>query len=149
RQTFAPFGLLFLFNLLFLTLYELSNPLVFEWYVVPLEPSYLFGVLWGGAHVIDRLRSRPALSRALRLASCSALLAIGLLRYQLHPFRMLFLDSAGGHRGWPAIAGERRSFDRWTLPALGPFRREFLYTQAALTFSAELTREKRVLAAEF
>lgn len=139
--------LLFVFNLLFLVLYACTNPLVFEWYVVPLEASYLIGIVWGAAALIRRIPATADFQAFLAVLCAGFALLVAVGRYDRHPFRLSFEDSSGGYGNWPAMVHDVTN--GWHLRALGPYHRENLYIEAARYYSAEIKPGQSVLAPEF
>ena len=142
-------GLLLLgvFALAFWLLYGVTNPHMFEWYVVALEPFYCIAFVWGGMWLISMFAGRW---QKLAVYSLSiSLIALAALRYEMPELRLPIGIGYSGFGHWPGILGEGRKEQPYRLTALAPAERETLYRKLALKFKSELKPGTRVLAPEF
>lgn len=137
---------LFGFNVLFLLAYLVANPFIFLWYVVPLEPAYLIGIVIGIRAIADvAVRSQKARTVGLSAGAVAALLVLP-TRYNVYPpvLRALGIDVRGDDR---PMLSYRHSFDG-TLAGLR-YEREGWYKQAADDLAPYVSSTTTILASEF
>lgn len=127
------------FNLALYIFYGVSNPLMFEWYVPPLELAYYPLCLWGLWYGLSCL---PASYQSLLSIGVAAVLGLSsVFQYQ---------DGVSCDCKFLTIAlGDRYQRGQILRPWIDTKGREELYLDIALRYRDQMTSETTVLAPEF
>jgi len=139
------------FTLAVIILYSIMNPLLFEWYVVPLEVSYIIGLVWAVNSILQKMDSLAhlRLSKALAVLCTLTFLMIGILRYQSPGLGFILVDGPGGHRNWPSLNRDIKRWSKFALPLLGPTKREDHYVELAALIKDEVNENSVIIAPEY
>lgn len=139
------------FTFAVIILYSIMNPLLFEWYVVPLEISYIIGLVWAGNSILQKISSHLPLriSKSLTVLCVLTFLLIGILRYQSPSLGFILVDGPGGHRNWPSLNRDTEQWGRFALPLLGPKKREDHYVELAALINDEVNENSVIIAPEY
>ena len=142
-------GVLLIFQLLFILLYAVTNPFLFEWYLVPLEPGYLLGVIWAMVAFFERSAERRVTHAAEIVAAVVVMLFYGsaFARYSLPRVSLTLAPFGPGHLIGPGVV--RDPDDRFRVYTLGPEQRENLYITLAHFVSDREHGPYSVMAPEF
>jgi hypothetical protein len=133
----SPFQIPLVFLSSFLVLYTLANPLIFEWYLSPLEPAYLLLMLVGVKHYWSSARG-----------GCLLFLGIVIFNLFMQYPSVINVESRTKDSVWLSLArGDQEDYS-----FVRPFRsfeeREYLYVKIAAMLQ-NLGPDKSVLAPEF
>jgi hypothetical protein len=140
-----------LFTLMVLVLYTVMNPLLFEWYVVPLEVSYVVSLVWAVCALLRKLtgqRYQIAYVPGLVVLG-SVFIVLAMNRYELPRLSFVMVDGPGGYRNWPSLGRDSSMAGSSILPLLGPDKRESHYVELARLIESEVSRETVVIAPEY
>ena len=139
------------FTALVIVLYVTMNPLLFEWYVVPLEVSYAISLVWGVCtllRVFERI-TWDAFYTQCATAILMLFLFFAVFRYETPSIQLALKAGPGGYRGWPSLVDPALGKNSMQLPVLGPLRREELYIRLAKQIEGEVTSETVIIAPEY
>ncbi|HMO17756.1 MAG TPA: hypothetical protein PKA63_07060 [Oligoflexia bacterium] len=138
----------------FIIVYAVTNPFVFSWYLVPLEPFYCFLFIMGASNLIKNIYRFNRLIAVSFSGIISLLLFMAFLRYDALAIRVV--------NEWPAdiqdSCADENEPDKvlfakyrniFIVPFLGTRDREMLYKEAAMFLEPVVTPETTVLGPEF
>lgn len=150
QHSFAQ-AILGIFSVAVLALYSLMNPLLFEWYVVPLEVSYAVSLVWGVCAVVSKIaeETSPRLYTPVTSLIAVTIFVIGAGRYEFPTMALELAKGPGGYRHWPSLSREFGEVGKMRLPVLGPDNREDLYIELAALIEPEVDADTVVIAPEY
>lgn len=143
-KTCESLRILFLFNLIFIVAYAFANPLLFDWYLVPLEPGYIFALTFGFWSVIDLLKLKSNL-----VAFAIVILVWLSLMYQYALPAFFGNNPEQIPAAFLTIAQSDAPRHGLLRPLLSSEPREKLYQKIAFELADQITDQTRIMTPEF